>query len=122
MPIYLDRHDAPDHVTAEHVAEMHIADLACQDQFGCKGFTYWFDEKRHAGFCLIEAPNREAIEKMHDHAHGDIPAQIIEVEKEFDVDNPVIVAEKPTQVLPLTVGCGPGKQSVQFQCGYYLIE
>ena len=27
-----------------------------------------------------------------------------EEEQEFDVDNPAIVAEKPTQVLPLTVG------------------
>jgi AraC-like DNA-binding protein len=83
MPIYLDRHDAPDEVTAEHVAEMHQADLKHQDKFGCRGFTYWFDDDKKMGFCLIEAPNKEAIIAMHKYAHGDIPTEIIEVEKHF---------------------------------------
>lgn len=81
MPIYLDRHDTPEEITPEHVAEMHQADLKVQDEFGCRGFTYWFDDKRKSGFCLIEAPNKEALIKMHDHAHGAIPHQIIEVEE-----------------------------------------
>lgn len=81
MPIYLDRHDTPEEITPEHVAEMHQADLRVQDEFGCRGFTYWFDDKRKSGFCLIEAPNKEALIKMHDHAHGAVPHQIIEVEE-----------------------------------------
>lgn len=81
MPIYLDRHDTPDEITPEHVAEMHQADLKVQDEFGCRGFTYWFDDKRKSGFCLIEAPNKEALINMHDHAHGVIPHHIIEVEE-----------------------------------------
>lgn len=81
MPIYLDRHDTPEEITPEHVAEMHQADLKVQDEFGCRGFTYWFDNKRKSGFCLIEAPNKEALIKMHDHAHGAVPHQIIEVEE-----------------------------------------
>ncbi len=83
MPIYLDRHDTPDEITPEHVAEMHQADLKVQDEYGCRGFTYWFDDKRKTGFCLIEAPNKDALIKMHDHAHGAIPHQIIEVEEHF---------------------------------------
>jgi AraC-like DNA-binding protein len=81
MPIYLDRHDTPEEITPEHVAEMHQADLKVQDEFGCRGFTYWFDNKRKSGFCLIEAPNKEALIKMHDHAHGAVPHHIIEVEE-----------------------------------------
>jgi AraC-like DNA-binding protein len=81
MPIYLDRHDTPEEITPEHVAEMHQADLRIQDEFGCRGFTYWFDDKRKSGFCLIEAPNKEALINMHDHAHGAIPHHIIEVEE-----------------------------------------
>lgn len=81
MPIYLDRHDTPEEITPEHVAEMHQADLKVQHKFGCRGFTYWFDDKRKSGFCLIEAPNKEALIKMHDHAHGAVPHQIIEVEE-----------------------------------------
>ena len=83
MPIYLDRHDTPNEITAEHVAEMHQKDLEVQDEFGCRGFTYWFDDKRKTGFCLIEAPNKKALEKMHHHAHGAVPSQIIEVDEEL---------------------------------------
>ncbi|MEN8124677.1 MAG: nickel-binding protein [Bacteroidota bacterium] len=80
MPIYLDRHNTPDEISAEHVAEMHQMDLKIQHKYNCRGFTYWFDEKRKSGFCLIEAPNKEAIKKMYETAHGAIPSQIIEVD------------------------------------------
>ncbi|MCJ7467995.1 MAG: DUF4242 domain-containing protein [Maribacter sp.] len=80
MPIYMDRHDIPESITAEHVAQMHRADLKIEHLYGCKGMTYWCDEKRRTAFCLIQAPNMKAIEAMHDHAHGDVPHRIIEVE------------------------------------------
>lgn len=80
MPIYMDRHDVSEAVTAENVAQLHQADLKIQHEFGCRGLTYWFDEKRKTAFCLIEAPNENAIEEMHSHAHGQIPHQIIEVD------------------------------------------
>ena len=80
MPIYMDRHDVSDTVTAEHVAELHQQDLKVQDQFACRGLTYWFDDKRKTAFCLIEAPDTKALEDMHRHAHGDVPHRIIEVE------------------------------------------
>lgn len=80
MPIYMDRHDIPESITAEHVAEMHREDLKIEHLFGCKGMTYWCDEKRRTAFCLIKAPNKKAIKDMHDHAHGDVPHRIIEVD------------------------------------------
>ncbi|MGN6267549.1 MAG: nickel-binding protein [Ginsengibacter sp.] len=79
MPIYMDRHDVSETVTAENVAELHQADLKIQKRFGCTGLTYWFDEKRKTAFCLIEAPNKKAIQKMHNHAHGQVANSIIEV-------------------------------------------
>lgn len=79
MPIYMDRHDVSRFVTAESVALMHQEDLKIQDRFGCKGLTYWFDEKRHTAFCLVEAPDAKAIENMHLEAHGNIPNRIIEI-------------------------------------------
>jgi AraC-like DNA-binding protein len=81
MPIYMDRHDIPEEITAEHVAQMHQEDLKVQHLFDCKGMTYWCDEHRKTAFCLIEAPNKAAIQKMHNHAHGDFPHRIIEVNK-----------------------------------------
>ncbi len=80
MPIYMDRHDVSETVTAENVAHLHQEDLKIQDQFGCRGLTYWFDDKRKTAFCLIEAPNEKAIRKMHNEAHGQVPHSIIEVD------------------------------------------
>ena len=80
MPIYMDRHNVSESVTAEQVARLHQEDLKIQDQFGCRALTYWFDEKRKTTFCLIEAPNAKAIHNMHDKAHGQVPHKIIEVE------------------------------------------
>jgi AraC-like DNA-binding protein len=80
MPIYMDRHDVSEAVTAEHVAELHQRDLKIQDQFGCRGLTYWFDDKRKTAFCLIEAPDEKTLENMHNKAHGQIPNSIIEVD------------------------------------------
>ncbi|NNK12264.1 MAG: DUF4242 domain-containing protein, partial [Flavobacteriaceae bacterium] len=81
MPIYMDRHDIPDEIKPEHVAKMHQEDLKVQHLYGCKGMTYWCDSERHTAFCLIEAPNKEAIQEMHNHAHGEFPHQIIEVDE-----------------------------------------
>ena len=80
MPIYMDRHDVSETVTAENVAQLHQEDLKIQHEFGCRGLTYWFDSKRKTAFCLIEAPDAQAIEKMHNQAHGQVPHSIIEVE------------------------------------------
>ena len=80
MPIFMDRHDVSDRVTAEVVAQLHQADLKIQHEFNCRGLTYWFDEKRKTAFCLVEAPNKQAIQEMHNHAHGEVSHLIIEVE------------------------------------------
>ncbi len=80
MPIYMDRHDVSDEVTAETVAQLHREDLKIQDKFNCRGLTYWFDEKRKTAFCLIEAPDKQSLIDMHNSAHGEIPHRIIEVE------------------------------------------
>lgn len=80
MPIYMDRHDVSETVTAENVAQLHQQDLKIQHLYNCKGLTYWFDAKRKTAFCLVDAPNKEAIKMMHDNAHGDIPHRIIEVD------------------------------------------
>ncbi|WP_298263813.1 nickel-binding protein [uncultured Lutibacter sp.] len=83
MPIYMDRHDIPKEIKAEHVAEMHQIDLKIEHKFGCRGLTYWCDEERNTAFCLIEAPNKKAIQDMHNQAHGEFPHSIIEVDKKI---------------------------------------
>tara|TARA_R110001592_G_scaffold80008_2_gene238737 strand:- start:3678 stop:4742 length:1065 start_codon:yes stop_codon:yes gene_type:complete len=80
MPIYMDRHDVAEEVNAEIVATLHKEDLLIQHQFSCKGLTYWYDDNRKTAFCLVEAPNKEAISEMHAQAHGEVPNTIIEVD------------------------------------------
>jgi AraC-like DNA-binding protein len=79
MPLFLDLHELPEGITAEHVAEMHQADLDSEHKYDCRGLTYWCDEKRKTAFCLIDAPNKQALIDLHVNAHGAIPTRIIEV-------------------------------------------
>lgn len=78
----MDRHNLPG-VTAKDVAEAHQQDLKIQHHFGCRGLTYWFDEVRQTAFCLIEAPDEQAVKRMHNQAHGLVPNQVIEVKMEL---------------------------------------
>jgi AraC-like DNA-binding protein len=78
MSIFMDRHDITG-LTAKHVAEVHQADIKVQDQYGCKALTYWFNEKSGLAFCLIDAPEKNAVIEMHKNAHGAIPHKVIEV-------------------------------------------
>lgn len=74
----MDRHIVPG-IEAKHAAEAHREDLLIQDEYGCRCMTYWVDEERGSAFCLIDAPNEEAVKKMHDRAHGLIPHDIVQV-------------------------------------------
>lgn len=78
MPIYMDVHIIPG-VKAREVAQAHQLDMLHQDEHQCKCMTYWIDEERESVFCLIDAPNKEAVEELHQRAHGLIPNKIIEV-------------------------------------------
>lgn len=82
MPIYMDVHIVPG-VKALEVAHAHHLDIANQEEFSCKCMTYWVDEVKESIFCLIEAPDKAAVEAMHNKAHGLIPNRIIEVQSEL---------------------------------------
>jgi class 3 adenylate cyclase len=75
----MDRHYI-EGATRHAVANAHQQDLAIQDKYHVKFLTYWFDEMRCTAFCLIEAPNRETIERAHNEAHGLVPNEVLEVD------------------------------------------
>jgi Protein of unknown function (DUF4242) len=79
MPLYMDRHNTVD-ATREVIAAAHERDLAIQGKYGVRFITYWVDEVRSKVFCLVDAPNKEALQKVHDEAHGGIANEIIEVD------------------------------------------
>ena len=69
MPIYMDRHYI-EGATRHAVESAHQKDLELQDEFGVNIMTYWFDEERSTAFCLVEAPEKEAVQRVHSAAHG----------------------------------------------------
>jgi class 3 adenylate cyclase len=79
MPIYMDRHYM-EGATRHTIAHAHEKDLETQSRYGVRILTYWFDEARHSAFCLVDAPNKDVIKKIHDEAHGNVPNEIIEVD------------------------------------------
>jgi class 3 adenylate cyclase len=79
MPIFLDRHDLSG-LTAAGIAEAHRKDLEVQGRYGVHFLTYWFDEARGTGFCLIDAPDIETAMRVHDEAHGAVATEVIEVD------------------------------------------
>jgi len=79
MPLYMDRHEMSN-VTEEELAAAHDRDVALQHEHGADCHTYWFDADRQSAFCLIDAPNPEAIQALHGEAHGAHPSEIIEVD------------------------------------------
>ena len=79
LPVYMDRHYV-EGATQHAVADAHQKDLALQDKYHVKFLTYWFDEMRSTAFCLIEASNRETIERAHNEAHGLVPNEVLEVD------------------------------------------
>ncbi len=79
MPIYMDRHNT-EGVTREDIVASHVKDLAIQHKYGVRFITYWHDEVTAKAFCLVDAPNKDALQKLHDEAHGGIANEIIEVD------------------------------------------
>jgi hypothetical protein len=79
MPLYLDIHNKVDGATDEGVAAAHHKDLETQEKYGVKYIKYWFDEGTGTIFCLVEAPNKEAAERVHREAHGLTADEIHEV-------------------------------------------
>ncbi len=46
---------------------------------GVSYIKYWVDEKDHKAFCLVQAPDAEAANRVHREAHGLVADRIFEV-------------------------------------------
>jgi hypothetical protein len=69
--------------TALQVEQHHAADLAEQGKHGVKFLKYWFNGSQGKGFCLVDAPNAEAVQLVHREAHGRLAEKLIEVQPEL---------------------------------------
>lgn len=82
MPLYMDIHELLD-VTPEEVAQAHAKDVETQEKFGVHYHKYWVNEGCGKIFCLVDAPNAEAANEVHRHAHGMLAEKIIEIQPEL---------------------------------------
>ncbi len=80
MPLFMDVHKGSG-FTLEEVKRGHLADLEVQRKYGVRYVQYWVNDSAGMVFCLIEGPSKEACEKVHQEAHGNIACNIIQVEK-----------------------------------------
>lgn len=79
MPLYMDVHTIDGGVSASDVAGAHQADLENQAAHGVNYLRYWVDEEAGKIFCLVEAPEAEAANRVHREAHGLVADEIYPV-------------------------------------------
>jgi len=56
-----------------------MKDLEVQEKYGVDYKRYWVDEKEGKIFCLVEAPDAEAANRVHREGHGLVAHEIYEV-------------------------------------------
>ena len=76
MALFMDTHEIDGGVKASDVAQAHRADLATQDRYGVRYPRYWVDEGGGKIFCLVDAPDAEAANRVHREAHGLVATRI----------------------------------------------
>lgn len=70
MPLFMDMHSIDGGVAVKDVQQAHLADLRTQDQYGVRYLRYWVDEGQGKIFCLVDAPDGDAANRVHREAHG----------------------------------------------------
>lgn len=68
MAEYMDVHRSMQGITAELLNEAHNADLAIQDEEGVNFKHAWADPSSGMVFCLSEAPDADAVQRIHERA------------------------------------------------------
>jgi hypothetical protein len=75
----MDTHNLEGGVKASDVAQAHQADLNTQEAYDVRYLRYWVDEGAGKIFCLVDAPDAEAANRVHREAHGLVADSIFPV-------------------------------------------
>jgi hypothetical protein len=68
MPEFMDIHRGMVGITSEQLAQAHQADLNIQADEGVNFRHAWADPATGHVFCLSEAPNAGAVQRIHERA------------------------------------------------------
>src|SRR5688572_3334918 len=79
MPLYMDFHKI-ENVTIDEVHSAHTADVLIQAKYGVRYHQFWVNQKDGTVFCLVEGPDAETCELVHQMAHGNLACAMTEVE------------------------------------------
>ncbi len=79
MALFMDTHEIDGGVRDADVAQAHLADLQTQDRYGVRYLRYWVDEAGGKIFCLVDAPDADAANRVHREAHGLVAESIVSV-------------------------------------------
>ena len=82
IPLFIDIHDVTG-ATPEQIAAAHEKDVAVQGAYGVNYVKYWLNQSGGKLFCLCTAPNAEAADQVHRHAHGLAAERIVEVDPDL---------------------------------------
>ena len=103
MPLYMDTHERVRAITMAGVTRAYERSLEVQARHGARYLKMWVhqDADDHGRlYCLMEAPNREAVVLAHLDAHGMLPNEIHEV------------VEAPQEIPPELLNEAAGHRSV----------
>lgn len=81
MPLYMDIHKRIEGVTPEALIEAHRKDVEIQDRYGVHYLRYYLDQENESVFCIVEAPSKEAADRVHRESHGLVADEIHEVKE-----------------------------------------
>ena len=81
MARFMDVHTGMQGLTLEQLAAAHAGDLALQDEEHVSFEHAWADPMSGTVFCISEAPDAEAIRRVHTR-NGIPPAEIHELQLE----------------------------------------
>jgi class 3 adenylate cyclase len=82
MPLYMDIHTC-EGVHAHDVAHAHFKDVEVQGRHGVDYKKYWFNQDAGKLYCLVEAPDAEAAQRVHLEAHGLAAEKFIEIDPDL---------------------------------------
>ena len=82
MPLFMDLHKIPG-ITTNEAKNAHIADEFIQAAYGVKYLQFWVNIEAGTLFCLVEGPDKAAVESVHRQAHGHMACAVVEVDPSY---------------------------------------
>lgn len=82
------------------IRKCHVADKAIQQKYGVRYLQILLNQPQGYLFCLVEGPDKESCERVHQEAHGNIACNILEI---TESDFGALLAKKQKDAMDFTL-------------------